>query len=77
MGDKGELGVKNLKKLVTSLMNGPKQCGWTPPFYTFSDKKKPFRPIHKYTYYITNLAVGIKKNMLALFLEVEHMQNVL
>ena len=39
MGDKGKAGVKNLKKLVTSLMNGPKLCGWTPPFYTFSDKK--------------------------------------
>ena len=68
MGHKGELGVKNLKKLVTSLMNGPKLCGWTPPFYTFSDKKKPFRPIHKHTYYITNLAVGIKKKYASIVL---------
>ena len=27
MGDKGEGGVKNLKKLETSLMDGPLVCG--------------------------------------------------
>ena len=69
MGDKGELGVKNLKKIGDVTYEWPKTVWLDASFLYFFRQKKPFRPIHKYTYYITNLAVGIKKKMLALFLE--------